>query len=260
MDYAEIEAAAHADLRESILSEFLKPGRPAEVTLLVHCARYLTRILDAHVEGALYGHGLEWSRETIETVARNLVVFFFGCDYVAPETTRQLRRPFTRVSPGCPWGRCVEYVMIALVDHGVEPRPSEDEILGRYLDIRGHFFMRYALEPRVKFWGSKVRIPNDSADAVPMQLVSDVTPVTEDTAPRFPNRAVWLKAQITEREWTKYDFRRHDGPEHRTIQKILNGYMVQGDVISKVIRALRSKQTHKGQPLPPVIESDIPSD
>jgi hypothetical protein len=45
--------------------------------------------------------------------------------------------------------------MIARVDHGAEPRPSQDEILGKYLDINGHFYLSYPLETRAKVWSSR---------------------------------------------------------------------------------------------------------
>jgi hypothetical protein len=55
------------------------------------------------------------------------------------------------------------------------------------------------------------------------------------------------------------DFHENGGPEHRTTQKILDGFQVQPDVLRKVVTALNRKPTHKGRKLTEVIEADIPN-
>jgi hypothetical protein len=81
---------------------------------------------------------------------------------------------------------------------------------------------------------------------------------SSDTNSRFPNRAAWFNARLAEREWSKHELQRHGGPEHRTIQKILDGLPVQEDVIRKAVNALRAKPTHKNRSLPPVSEAEVP--
>jgi hypothetical protein len=77
--------------------------------------------------------------------------------------------------------------------------------------------------------------------------------------PQFPNRAKWLKDRLAERGWTKHDLQRANGPEHRTTQKILDGFDVQLDVLRKVIVGLGSEPyDEKGHPLK-VTELDIPN-
>src|SRR5450759_255270 len=153
MDYSELEASAENEMSEAILSEFLKPELPAPITLLRHCERYTVRIFDAQAE-RLFDKGPRpddyW--RCLRNVMENLLVYFFGCPYEPPGAAHITRRSLgdkqamiggTRVAPGCPWGRCIEYAMLARVDHGPEPRPSENGILSTYLHINGHIFLSY---------------------------------------------------------------------------------------------------------------------
>jgi hypothetical protein len=93
-------------------------------------------------------------------MVHNLPVSFFGYSYAAPGT-----QPASGL--GFLWGRCIEYVMLALVDHGPEPQPSEHEILGRYLAINGHLFLSYGLQTRADFWLSKAHegLPSTNSGA-----------------------------------------------------------------------------------------------
>ena len=95
-----------------------------------------------------------------------------------------------------------------------------------------------------------------TAQAVDRQQVSELAAVKSIavSATAFPNRALWLKAKLAERDWSKHDLQRHGGPEHRTTQKILGGYEVQEDILRKVIGSLSSKPNHKGRNLLPVAE------
>jgi hypothetical protein len=80
------------------------------------------------------------------------------------------------------------------------------------------------------------------------------------SVPGFPKRAEWLKDRLAERGWNKHDLQKGGGPEHRTTQKILDGFDVQEDVLRRVIAGLKSKPTHRSRTLPAVVESDIPTD
>jgi hypothetical protein len=55
---------------------------------------------------------------------------------------------------------------------------------------------------------------------------------------RFPARAAWLRERLRERSWNKHDVARQLGPDHKSVQKILNGYSVSEDVLEKLARAL----------------------
>jgi hypothetical protein len=58
---------------------------------------------------------------------------------------------------------------------------------------------------------------------------------------RFPNRAIWLQQRLTERAWDHNDPPRHNGPDRKTIDKILRGEGVREDVLEKLTRALSRK-------------------
>jgi hypothetical protein len=75
---------------------------------------------------------------------------------------------------------------------------------------------------------------------------------------RYPARASWLKARLRERSWNKHDLSRHAGPDHKTTQKILDGFSVREDVLQKVADGL-SKYRGKAN-LPKVEVTDIPQD
>ena len=60
---------------------------------------------------------------------------------------------------------------------------------------------------------------------------------------RFLNRASWLKGQLLERGWSKSDPSNHNGPDRKTIERILRGEPVRNDVIEKLAKALSQKFT-----------------
>lgn len=139
MDNSELDASWEAELREAILLEFLKPELPAPVTLLRHCERYTVRMFDAraaHLFDKVLCPNDYW--RCLRNMVENSLAYFFSF-------------------PGGPWSRCIEYAMLGRVDHGPEPRPSENAILGTYLHINGHLFLSYALQTRVDFWHSKAQ-------------------------------------------------------------------------------------------------------
>jgi hypothetical protein len=57
----------------------------------------------------------------------------------------------------------------------------------------------------------------------------------------FPARAAWLKDRLRERSWNKHDLSSHGGPDHKTVQKILDGLSVREDVLEKVAKGLSMK-------------------
>jgi hypothetical protein len=83
-----------------------------------------------------------------------------------------------------------------------------------------------------------------------MQLGRQDEPLS---AERFPKRATWLKQRLKERSWDHNDPIRHNGPDRKTVLKILDGEKVREDVLEKLANALSSK----GQKVSPL---DIPSD
>lgn len=56
--------------------------------------------------------------------------------------------------------------------------------------------------------------------------------------PELPKRAAWLKDRLKERSWNKHDLARCGGPDHKTTQKILDGFPVREDVLQKVADGL----------------------
>jgi hypothetical protein len=59
--------------------------------------------------------------------------------------------------------------------------------------------------------------------------------------PMFPKRAAWLNERLRERGWNKHDISRQGGPDHKTVQKILDGERVREDVLEKIAQALSNK-------------------
>lgn len=62
--------------------------------------------------------------------------------------------------------------------------------------------------------------------------------------PQFPKRAVWLKARLGERAWNKHDLARYRGPDHKTVQKVLDGFAVREEVLQKVADGLSKGKVH----------------
>jgi hypothetical protein len=56
--------------------------------------------------------------------------------------------------------------------------------------------------------------------------------------PEFPNRVAWLKLELRKRGWSKYDISQQGGPDHKTVQKILDGAAVRPGVLKGLARAL----------------------
>jgi len=157
VDFADFCASAETELREAILSEFLKPELPAPVTLLRHCEPYAVRMFDgwAGQRFDMLGQEEDSSNEYVSYVTnllKKLPDWFFGCSYIPPGPTLATAGV---PNPGCPWGRCVEYAMLARVDHGSDSTSTEEEIFGRYLRINGHLFLSYALQTRADVWLSR---------------------------------------------------------------------------------------------------------
>lgn len=69
----------------------------------------------------------------------------------------------------------------------------------------------------------------------------------------FPRRTEWLDARLLERGWSTSDPSGYEGPDRKTIQKILRGEAVRNDVLQKLADAL-SKRYGKVNVL------DIPQD
>jgi hypothetical protein len=74
-----------------------------------------------------------------------------------------------------------------------------------------------------------------------------------DSQSKFTNRAVWLRQRLKDRAWDHNDPIRHNGPDRKTVLKILKGLPVREDVLEKLALALSMKG-------PKIQPADIPSD
>jgi hypothetical protein len=157
VDFADIRASAETELREAILSEFLKAELPAPIALLRHCEQYAVRMFDVWAEQSFgmlgqRDYGSSEYHSYLRNLRKMLPNWFFGCSYIPPGPTLVTA---SAPDPGSPWGRCVEYAMLARVDHGSDSTSTEEEIFGRYLRINGHLFISYALQTRIDVWLSR---------------------------------------------------------------------------------------------------------
>jgi hypothetical protein len=59
--------------------------------------------------------------------------------------------------------------------------------------------------------------------------------------PLFPKRAKWLSDRLRERSWNKHDLSRFGGPDHKTTQKVLDGFAIREDALAKVAEALSKR-------------------
>ena len=78
-------------------------------------------------------------------------------------------------------------------------------------------------------------------------------PERRQPVPNYPARASWLKDRLLERGWSNSDPSEYEGPDRKTVQKILRGEAVRNDVLQKLADAL-SKRHDKVNVL------DIPQD
>jgi hypothetical protein len=90
---------------------------------------------------------------------------------------------------------------------------------------------------------------------IPLELVPQSVPPGDSAAPA-PTRADWLSDRLRERKWNKHDVRRHNGPDHKTVQKILDGFPVREEILGKLAQAL--SMVSAANKLPPVKPLDIP--
>ena len=95
-------------------------------------------------------------------------------------------------------------------------------------------------------------MPGDGADKVPVIAFGAAAPCQNQSSKRFPNRAAWLQAQLDERHWQTPDVRRFNGPDSRTVRKMLEGEPVKQVVLEKLVQALSTKRL--------VRLSDVPAD
>lgn len=112
-------------------------------------------------------------------------------------------------------------------------------------DIISEFFFDDPLGVQEKIRSGSSSTPDQRASAVQKVQSSASTPC--------PVRAAWLIQRLQERGWNKYDLAAHNGPDHKTTQKILNGVPVGTNVLDKVARALSAKRGFA-----PVSMTDIP--
>lgn len=83
----------------------------------------------------------------------------------------------------------------------------------------------------------------DAADMPPSRGPDPVRSVPEITGPEpeFPRRAEWLRERFRERSWNRNDPLRQNGPDPKTIDKILAGQAVREDVLERLASALSNK-------------------
>jgi hypothetical protein len=83
--------------------------------------------------------------------------------------------------------------------------------------------------------------------SVPLSVTGEIPAATGGDAvmpePEFPTRALWLADRLRERSWNKNDVASHNGPDRKTVQKILDGYAVREDVLEKLANALSQKRS-----------------
>ena len=60
---------------------------------------------------------------------------------------------------------------------------------------------------------------------------------------KLQSRALWVSERLRERGWNKHDLERHGGPDHKTVQRVLDGVPVREDVLGKLANALSMKKT-----------------
>jgi hypothetical protein len=58
---------------------------------------------------------------------------------------------------------------------------------------------------------------------------------------RYPARAAWLRERLAERDWNEHDVESHNGPDHKTTKKVLDGFAVREGVLEKITAALSQK-------------------
>jgi hypothetical protein len=110
--------------------------------------------------------------------------------------------------------------------------------------------VRKSLEGRIIHWQAEALTAAFQKRATPeadqrtdiagqaADLIRDRAPRAAAKRARYPARAAWLRAQLTERKWNKHDLARYDGPDHKTTQKVLDGCAVQDGVLQKIAQGL----------------------
>jgi hypothetical protein len=108
----------------------------------------------------------------------------------------------------------------------------------------------------------KAKEPPRPANPEPAQRVSteSIQPHKAIAAPRFPNRANWLRALLAERHWSPLQLEQHGGPNHKTTKKILNGANVTDGVLDKLATALSDYRGSAVLDQVSVCTLDIPRD
>ena len=86
---------------------------------------------------------------------------------------------------------------------------------------------------------TKVASPQTIRETPPAELKNETR---TKVLPSFPKRAAWLAERLHERSWNKHDLSRERGPDHKTVQKILDGLAVREDVLDKVANGLSAKK------------------
>jgi hypothetical protein len=129
----------------------------------------------------------------------------------------------------------------------------------------GRFYQRGAVHRNEDADAAHTPVPEVAAEPgapiAPAAAPEEITPAPAalpEAVTRHPRRAVWLREQLSIREWDKHEWNKHDlrahgGPDRASTQKILDGLPVREDVLEKVARALSAQG-------PKVTLRDIPRD
>src|SRR5207253_120014 len=136
--------------------------------------------------------------------------------------------------------------------HAIPPPPLPGEPPGinlsnlewwQYIGLNERHNLATAIKPYLEDRMSHWQLVYISSSAASTQqepeTVREVAARHRETKPHkaepdLHNRAAWLRKQLAVRAWNKHELYRRGGPDHKSAQKILDGFNVREDVLEKV--------------------------
>jgi len=152
-----------------------------------------------------------------------------------------------------------EWTLSAIAECGQEPLRTflADSENARQFNIKLHQVIEEAVH-RADRTGSTEPKPDESGGKDAGPAVNANAGNGSGPEEQFPKRAAWLKDRLRERSWNKHDLSRHGGPDHKTAQKVLDGFPVRDDVLQKVADGLSKGKVNGATATVSVL--DIPQD
>jgi hypothetical protein len=210
----------------------------------------VTEVERATAQGFLRAYADQWIAEALS-----------GKPDAITKSLEDIRNDLERIHAakvaGKPVVDCLQEVVCALARTHLDAKFSSDEIRWRAPQAAWEAAVEYGwvvtdverttaqgfLRAYADQWIAEALSGKPDAITKPLEDLarSGKAPRAAGQTARYPTRATWLRARLEERDWNVHDVESHNGPDHKTTKKVLDGFAVREGVLEKLTSALSQK-------------------